>query len=79
MSLNDLNKIAPIFIYLLFNKNPIKLFRVVIAVLIFLFSIPINAKAFYNRALWIVRDHIITKKSADDIISFAETNDYNIL
>ncbi len=50
-----------------------------IATLIFLFSIPIDAKAFYNRALWIVRDHIINKESADDIIAFAEANDYNIL
>ena len=50
-----------------------------IAALIFLFNNPLDAKAFYNRALWVVRDHIITKKSADDIIAFAETNDYNIL
>ena len=51
----------------------------VIAALIFLCNCPINAEPFYNRALWVVRDHIISKKSVDNIIEFAETNDYNEL
>ena len=61
------------------NNHRTKFIRVAIATLIFFIAYPINAKEFFNKALWIVRDHITSKKSIDEIIKFAETNKYNVL
>ena len=61
------------------NNHRTKFIRVAIATLIFFIAYPINAKEFLNKALWIVRDHITSKKSIDEIIKFAETNKYNVL
>ena len=57
----------------------IGLIRVALATLIFLIAHPIKAKEFFNKALWVVRDHITSKSSIDEIIQFAETNSYNVL
>ena len=56
-----------------------RLIRIVDLVLIFLIASPISAKVSFNKALWIVRDHITTKSSIDEIINFAEENSYNVL
>ena len=61
------------------KNHRIELIRVVFATLIFLVSYPINAKNFFNKALWVVRDHITSKRSIDEIIQFAESNNYNVL
>ena len=57
----------------------LKLIWIFYLILIFLISSPVSAEAFFNKALWIVRDHITTKASIDDIISFSEENNYNVL
>ena len=61
------------------NNNLIKFIRVAIATLIFFIAYPINAKEFFNKSLWIVRDHITSKRSIDEVIQFAEANKYNVL
>ena len=57
----------------------IGLIRVAVATLIFLTAYPIKAKEFFNKALWVVRDHMTSKSSIDEIIQFAEKNSYNVL
>ena len=47
--------------------------------LIFFLTHYLKADDFENRALWIVRDHIVTKSSIDEILKFAENNNYNNL
>ena len=61
------------------KNHRIGLTRVVFATLIFLVSNTINAKNLFNKALWVVRDHITSKRSIDEIIQFAESNNYNVL
>ena len=61
------------------NKLRTKFIRVALATLIFFIAYPINAKEFFNKALWIVRDHITSKSSIDEIIQFTEANKYNVL
>ena len=61
------------------NYDSTKFIRVVITTLIFFIAYPINGKEFFNRALWIVRDHITSKRSIDEVIQFAESNKYNVL
>ena len=53
--------------------------RAAVAALLFLFINPVFADTFDVRALWIVRDHIITAEKIDDVIEFAERNNYNHL
>ncbi|MCH2651323.1 MAG: family 10 glycosylhydrolase, partial [Candidatus Marinimicrobia bacterium] len=53
--------------------------RAAVAALLFLFNNPVFADTFDVRALWIVRDHIITAEKIDDVIEFAERNNYNHL
>ncbi len=47
--------------------------------LLFFFGSSSQAEVFFNKALWVVRDHITTKSSVDEIIRFAESNEYNVL
>ena len=61
------------------NNHRTKLIRVVFATLIFFIAYPIKANIFFHKALWIVRDHITSKRSVDEVIQFAETNKYNML
>ena len=51
--------------------------RAAVAALLFLFINPVFADTFDVRALWVVRDHIITAEKIDDVIEFAEQNNYN--
>ena len=61
------------------NNHRTKFIRVAIATLIFFIAYPINAKEFFNKALWIVRDHITSKRSIDEIIEFAEIEKFSNL
>tara|TARA_B100000989_G_scaffold211936_1_gene160932 strand:+ start:160 stop:1302 length:1143 start_codon:yes stop_codon:yes gene_type:complete len=61
------------------NNYRIRFVRVVFATLIFFIAYPINAKEFFDKALWIVRDHITSKRLIDEVIQFAENNNYNVL
>ena len=61
------------------KNHRIRFIRVAFAALIFFIAYPINANEFFNKALWIVRDHITSKRSIDEIIQFAENNNYNVL
>ena len=61
------------------KPNPVKILRATYVALIFFISHYLNADDLENRALWIVRDHIITKSSIDEILNFAEINNYNSL
>ena len=53
--------------------------RATLVALLFLFNGNLFAEAFNVRALWIVRDHVTTRKKIDDIVKFAEENNYNHL
>jgi uncharacterized lipoprotein YddW (UPF0748 family) len=57
--------------------NTIK--RATIVALLFLSHTLIYCEIFDVRALWVVRDHIITKEKLDEVLSFAEANNYNHL
>ena len=62
----------------MFKNCRIELISVFFFVLISFASL-LRANEFYTKALWIVRDHVTNKSSIDEIIQFAETNDYNVL
>ncbi|MFL2983429.1 MAG: glycoside hydrolase family 10 protein [Candidatus Neomarinimicrobiota bacterium] len=47
--------------------------------LLFLLNLNLFAVSFEVRALWIVRDHIVSEKQINDIIEFAKINNYNHL
>ena len=53
--------------------------RATLVALLFLFNGNLFAEAFNVRALWIVRDHVTTRKKIDDIVKFAGENNYNHL
>ena len=53
--------------------------RATLVALLFLFNGNLFAEAFKVRALWIVRDHVTTRKKIDDIVKFARENNYNHL
>ena len=53
--------------------------RATFVALLFFVNIDLSASIFNVRALWIVRDHITSKESIDDILIFAENNNYNHL
>lgn len=53
--------------------------RVTFVTLLFLFSPKLFAETFDVRALWVVRDHIISKEKIDQVLIFAEENNYNHL
>ena len=53
--------------------------RATIVALLFLSSTILYSESFDVRALWVVRDHIITKEKIDSILEFAEANNYNHL
>ena len=53
--------------------------RATFVALLFFVNIDLSASIFNVRALWIVRDHITSKESIDDILNFAENNNYNHL
>ena len=53
--------------------------RATFVALLFLFTSSAFAKTFDIRALWVVRDHIISKEKIDKVVEFAKMNNYNHL
>ena len=53
--------------------------RAAVVALLFFINFQLFCQSFDNRALWIVRDHILSAKSIDQILIFAEKNNYNHL
>ena len=53
--------------------------RASIIALLFFIIPRVNGEIFNVRALWIVRDHIVTKEKIDEILSFANSNNFNHL
>ena len=53
--------------------------RATLVALLFLLIGQIKAEVFDVRALWIVRDHIISKDKIDTVLEFAKKNNYNHL
>ena len=53
--------------------------RATLVALLFLINYNLIADAFNVRALWVVRDHITSRKNIDQVIKFAEDNNYNHL
>ena len=53
--------------------------RAILVALLFLVGTNLLADAFNVRALWVVRDHVTSRKNIDEIIKFAEDNNYNHL
>ena len=61
------------------NRAGITCRRAAVAALLFLSNNPIFSDTFDVRALWVVRDHIITADKIDDVLEFADINNYNHL
>ena len=53
--------------------------RAVLAALLFFTGNLLISKTFDIRALWIVRDHIINKEKINNLLEFADQNNYNHL
>ena len=53
--------------------------RATYVALLFLFCEGLIAQYADVRALWVVRDHMVSSKSIDKILNFAKTNNYNHL
>ena len=52
--------------------------RAAIVALLFLPKNVLCARAFDVRALWVVRDYMVTPEKVDEIMNFAEQNHSNI-
>ena len=61
------------------NRNRNTVGRATFVALLFLFTSSAIAKTFDIRALWVVRDHIISKEKIDKVVEFAKMNNYNHL
>ena len=61
------------------NLSNIILRRATYVALLFLFCEGLIAQYADVRALWVVRDHMVSSKSIDKILNFAKTNNYNHL
>jgi len=61
------------------NRFKIIYRRAAFAALLFLLNKSIYSNTLNVRALWVVRDHIITSDKIDDVIEFAARNNYNHL
>ena len=61
------------------NRNRNTVGRATFVALLFLFTSSAFAKTFDIRALWVVRDHIISKEKIDKVVEFAKMNNYNHL
>ena len=59
------------------NRNTAR--RATFVALLFLFTSSAFAETFDIRALWVVRDHIISKEKIDKVVEFAKMNNYNHL
>ena len=45
----------------------------------FLFKFSFSAQIIENRALWVVRDHMVSREKIDEVLNFAIDNNYNHL
>ena len=61
---------------ILVNRKRNTLGRAAFVALLFLLKAEIGAQTFGVRALWVVRDHIVTEEKIDHILNFAEANNY---
>ena len=61
------------------NNICILLRRATIVALLFFVDNYLHGDTFNVRALWVVRDHVTSKKKIDEIINFALDNNYNHL
>jgi len=61
------------------NRNRNTFERVIFVALLFFLTSSIFAEGFDVRALWVVRDHIISKDKIDEVLEFAKENNYNHL
>ena len=61
------------------NNICILLRRATLVALLFLIDNYLCGDTFNVRALWVVRDHVTSKKNIDEIIKFAVNNNYNHL
>jgi len=61
------------------NRNRNTVGRATFVALLFLFISSAFAETFDIRALWVVRDHIISKEKIDKVVEFAKMNNYNHL
>ena len=53
--------------------------RATLVALLFLPKLELHAETFNVKALWVVRDYMVTPEKIDEIIRFAEDNYYNHL
>ena len=58
------------------NRNRNTVGRATFVALLFLFTSSAIADTFDIRALWVVRDHIISKEKIDEVVEFAKMNNY---
>ena len=68
-----------VFDCILVNRKRNTLGRATFVALLFLLKAEIGAQTFAVRALWVVRDHILTEEKIDHVLNFAEDNNYNHL
>ena len=61
------------------NRNRNTVGRATFVALLFLFISSAFAETFDIRALWVVRDHIVSKEKIDKVVEFAKMNNYNHL
>lgn len=59
----------------LYNKKR----RATCVALLFLFKFSFSAQIIENRALWVVRDHMVSREKIDEVLNFAIENNYNHL
>ena len=50
-----------------------------VVALLFLFKFSFSAQIIENRALWVVRDHMVSREKIDEVLNFAIDNNYNHL
>ncbi len=72
-------KTRKVFLYYSVKHFQNTIRRATFIALLFFIVPRVNGEIFDVRALWVVRDHIITKEKIDEVLSFAGSNNYNHL
>ena len=67
------------FFNYLVSQNKAIIRRATSVALLFFLNLKLHSQSFDIRALWIVRDHMVTSESIDKVLQFAENNNYNHL
>jgi len=68
-----------LFFNYLVSQNKAIIRRATSVALLFFLNLKLHSQSFDIRALWIVRDHMVTSESIDKVLQFAENNNYNHL